>query len=306
MKIGLSVFCFALYASSLLAQPSSGLSQWQTILGKKNCRQEDCDKARALCTAYVNSKNHAEQVEAQKCLANVALCGNDIVYLEGNETGGGSLRGSYKPEAVDEALAHLNLGIQIAPQDLTIHMGRLHILEVSGRYEEMVKALDESCNLYHGKDIPNAWIAYAPELADLGQLTAGVEFMKVLDRHYPNNADIISNIGAFLSMQNKFKEAIPYLQKSVELAPKDPMNAWDLGHAYEFTNQFELADQWYTKALSLPPTQDLAPETRCLYAQFVEKKLKNLPRACTLEKASCEKDKQTACAATPTSPIAAK
>jgi tetratricopeptide (TPR) repeat protein len=281
---------FASAAADCCAQEGK-ISDWTKLIDKK-----DCTQAKDLCTRFSESAILSERVESQKCLANVALCGNDIVFLEGNETGGGSIHGSYKPEAVAEALTHLGHGIELAPQDLTIHLGRLHILEVSGRYEQMVKALDESCTLYHGKDAPNAWLAYAPELADLGQLSAGVDFMKVLDKHYPNNSDIISNIGAFLSMQKEFSKAIPYLQKSVELAPKDPMNAWDLGHAYEYTEQIELADKWYTKALSLPQTQDVPGEARCLYAEFVEKKLKDLPRACTLEKANCEKEKQAACA----------
>jgi tetratricopeptide (TPR) repeat protein len=287
-------------AAVVCCAQTANISDWLGLIGKKECAQ-----AKALCTLFVGSENLNEKVEAQKCLANVALCGHDILSLEGNEVGGGSMHGSYTQEAVDEALAHLNTGIKLAPQDLTIHMGRLHILEVSGRYQEMVKALDESCTLYQGNETPKPWLAYAPELADLGQLSAGVEFMKVLDKHYPKNGDIVSNIGAFLSMQKKFNEAIPYLQNAVELAPNDSLNAWDLGHAYDASDQVDLADKWYRKALALPPDQDMPTEVHCLYAEFVEKKLKDRPRACTLEKASCEKDKQTACVPVTSAPVAA-
>ena len=295
-----TAICCVFLTPLLLAQTKK-LSDWTQLIDKAKCTE-----ARTLCTPYADSAVLAEKVDAQKCLANVALCANDTIILEGADNGGGSIHGGFKPEAVDEALRHLEIGLQLAPQDLTIHMGRLHILEEAGRYEQMVKALGESCTLYQGKEAPKAWLAYAPELADLGQLRAGVEFMKVLDKHYPNNSDIISNIGAFLSMQKKFDEAIPYLQKSVALAPNDPMNAWDLGHVYEHTDQIALADKWYTVALALPPSPDLDPETKCLYAVFIEKKLKDRARACTLEKTSCPADKQTACKPAAPTPAPAK
>ncbi len=295
MKFHLYSLAAFLCAASCTAQ-TGNLSDWPKLLDKK-----DTKAAQALCAGFVDSKDIAQQVEAQKCLANVALCGNDVILLEGDDAGGGSIRGGYKPEAVDEALVHLNLGLKLAPQDLTIHMGRLHILEASGRYSDMVKALDESSSIYKGKEAPDAWLAYAPELADLRQYETGLEFMKVLDRHYPNNPDVVGNIGAFLSMLKKPAEAIPYLQKAVDLAPKDAINAWDLGRAYDHTDQVELADKWYQKGLSLDTDPDRRKGSSCLYALFVEKKLHDQGRACTLEKKDCSTEEQTACASAPKS-----
>lgn len=290
MKIG--TFALAAVCAALPCAAQSGnLSDWIKLIDSNQC-----EPAKNLCLKFVDSKDVAQQVESQKCLANAALCGHSVTYLEGDDAGGGNLRGSYTPEAVDEALIHLNLGIKLAPQDLTIHMGRLHVLEVSGRYADMVKALDESCAIYAGKDVPDAWLAYAPELMDLRQYGAGIEFMKVLDKHYPNNPDIIANIGGFLLYMKKVDEAIPYLKRAVELAPTDSLNAWDLGRAYDYTDQIALADKWYQKSLSLPRDKDQNSDDQCLYAEFVEKKLNDRPRACTLEKQSCPTDKQTACA----------
>jgi len=92
-----------------------------------------CDEANQLCTAFVNSTITVEKAEAQKCLSNVALCGHDLIQLQGDDNGGGTLSGGFAPEAVDQALVHLNLGIKLATQDLSIHQGRLHILEVASR-----------------------------------------------------------------------------------------------------------------------------------------------------------------------------
>jgi tetratricopeptide (TPR) repeat protein len=297
MKFG--IFTLAVVCAAVPCSAQSGnLSDWPKLIDQKRC-----DAAKTLCTNFVDSTNITEQAQAQKCLANVALCGHDIIQLEGDDAGGGNLHGGYTQEAVDEALAHLNLGIKLAPQDITIHKGRLYLLEVSGRYDEMIKALDESCSIYEGTDAPDTWLGYAPELMDLRQYNAGLEFMRVLDKHYPNNPDIIANIGGFLLYLKRTDESIPYLQKAVELAPQDSLNAWDLGRAYDYDGQIALADKWYQKSLSLPRDKDQENETPCLYAEFVEMKLDDRPRACTLEKQNCPADQQTACASPAKAPL---
>jgi tetratricopeptide (TPR) repeat protein len=230
---------FGILLASVVCHAQSGkLSDWPNLL-KKN----EVKAAKSLCNGFVDAKDVAQQVEAQKCLANVALCGNDIVQLEGDASGGGNIHGSYTPEAIDEALAHLDIGLKLAPQDISIHEGRLHLLEVSGRYTAMVKTLDESCSIYKGDDAPDVWIAYSSELADLRQYDTGLAFMKVLDAHYPNNPAILGNIGAFLSYLKRDAEAVPFLERAAEMAPKDPINAWDLGREYDYTGQTALADK---------------------------------------------------------------
>jgi tetratricopeptide (TPR) repeat protein len=253
------------------------------------------DAAQKLCSSYVDSPKISEKVEAQKCLTNVALMGNDIVLLDGNNAGGGELRGSYTRDAVDAAIKHLDIAMELAPQDLSIHQGRLHILEVSGSYSDMVKALDQSCTIYKGADAVEAWLAYVVELDDLGQYRVALDFSKVIDKHYPNNPDVVGNIGAFLMMLNKPAEGIPYLQRAVSLSPKDPINSWDLGRAYDLTNHSELADKWYRKGLSLETDKKQLAESSCIYGNFVDEKLHNRERACDLEKKYCAPKDQRAC-----------
>jgi tetratricopeptide (TPR) repeat protein len=279
-----------LFLATACPAESYKLSDWTKLIDKK-----DSKAAKALCTKFVDSQTIAEQVEAHKCLANVVLCENSTILLEGDNAGGGTLRGSYTPDAVNEALSHLNAALKLAPQDLSIHMGRLHLFEESGRYDDMVKALDESCGIYKGKEAPSAWIQYSPEFADLRQYEAGLEFSKILDKHYPNSPDILGNIGAFLNLLKRDQEAIPYLEKAAELAPKDAINAWDLGRAYDYTNENRRADEWYQKGLSLMSEPAQIKESRCLYAHFIENKLGQPARACSMEKQYCGKDERTAC-----------
>jgi tetratricopeptide (TPR) repeat protein len=121
----------------------------------------------------------------------------------------------------------------------------------------------------------------------------------VLDKHYPNSPDILGNIGAFLDLLKRDSEAILYLQKAATLAPKDPINAWDLARAYDYADQVPLADQWYQKALSLEPEHDRLTEKSCMYGKFVDQKLHDRQRACQLEKLNCGEEDRTACKAKP-------
>jgi Flp pilus assembly protein TadD len=86
------------------------------------------------------------------------------------------------------------------------------------------------------------------------------------------------------------------LQKAVQLAPNDPINAWDLGRTYDYAGQIDLADKWYQKGISLETNAEQRSNNECLYAIFVEKKLLDKVRACTLEKKDCSSEEQTACA----------
>ena len=266
-------------------------SRWRKLVDSKQCAE-----AETLCTQWLSSSDVVTRVEGYKCLANVALSGQGIVFLQGDDRGGGTLGGSYKPEAIDKAIGLLEQGLKLAPQDLSIHQGRLHLLEVSGRYTAMAQALEESCKLYKGPGVPDAWVAYTAELFDINQYHASISLLKVLEKYYPDSHDVIGNLGGVYCALKEDDQALPYLRRAVELAPSDPIDAWNLGRLYDYTGRTELADRWYRKALSLEWKEDGLHESKCLYATFVEQKLHDPKRACELQKLDCEPEKQTACA----------
>ncbi len=267
--------------------------QWQKLLD-----QEKTAEARTLCIAWQKSDGLALRVEACKCLANVALSGKQILELNGNEAGGGVLRGGYPPEAIDEALSFLNQGLALAPQDLSLHLGRLHVLRIASRYDEMAAALDESCRTYTTNRNAAVWITYTAQLFQEGQYSASLRLLRVLEKHFPDSHDVIGNIGAVWMALKKDEEAVTYLRRAVVLAPDDAIDAWNLGRLLEFTGKTAEADSWYQKALGLRwEDQDSLKSSRCLYANFVEQKLKDRRRACELQKKNCAADAQKACAA---------
>lgn len=282
--------CLVILIGSCLAQDGTA-DQWHKLIDSKNK-----DGARALCTSWLKSPDIHVATEAHKCLANVALLGNGVVSVQGNDVGGGYIGSSYTSQAVDEALLHLNEALKLSPQDLSVHEGRLHLLEVSTRYDQMAKALDESCRIYTGPDSLEDWLPYVAELFESGEFKADLELLKVLDTHYPNSHEVIGNFGAVYSMLKEDEMAISYLRRAVKLAPDDAIDTWNLARLYDFTGKTELAEQFYQKSLNLKQEPDQRRHNFCMYSEFVEKKLKDIKRACELQKAQCDAVQQTACA----------
>ena len=64
----------------------------------------------------------------------------------------------------------------------------------------MAKALEESCKIYRGREVPDVWLDYTSELNDQRQYQAALDLSLVLDGHYPNNPNIVGNVGAFLEI----------------------------------------------------------------------------------------------------------
>jgi tetratricopeptide (TPR) repeat protein len=280
-------------AQSGVAQSASAsdAAQWHELI-----KGHKCDRAQALCTGWLDSTDTMRKVEAHKCLTNCALCTDrGTVMVEGNDAGGGTLSEAPSPQALETALKHLNAALELAPQDLSVHQGRLHLLEVSFRFDDMTKALDESCTVYKGKEGVDPWLAYVQELFNDKQFHAALALLEVLDRHYPNSHEVLGNLGAVHMSLKEDEQAIPYLKKAVALAPEDPIDNWNLAREYDFTDQNALADQWYQKALALETDADRKRQNECGYAEFVHKKLHDAKRACRLEKSNCPADQQSAC-----------
>ena len=258
---------------------------WQSLLheGKRA-------EAEQLCTEWTRSSVPVEEAEGHRCLASVALGGGHL-QLQGSEGGGGEGKAEYSAQQIDSAVAHLNRAVQFAPQDLSIHQDRLYVLEVSGRYTAMASALDESCQIYTGRDGLTAWMAYPEQLSKEGQVRAALGLAKVLEKHFPDSAQVIGNIGAFYTMLKENEKALPYLQKAVALEPSDPIDNWNLARIYDLTGRVAQANEQYQKAMRLEFEPEQQKQNSCIYGKFLETKMHDRPRACELERSGCAPQK---------------
>lgn len=109
---------------------------------------------------------------------------------------------------MDQALAHLNAAAALAPEDLSVHKGRLYLLLIAGRYDDMAKALGESVKALKNSDTLAEWLAYpASFFTSLMQASPGpVPDSGTGISRFPR---VVANIGSVLTMLERDDEALP-------------------------------------------------------------------------------------------------
>jgi Flp pilus assembly protein TadD len=277
------------------ARPSAADEAAAADAGKRwvaLCDQHKMAELRPLCEPWLTAPNRLLVAEGHKCLANFELAGASTVRVEGDKSGG-VLGPGYAGPGVDAALAHLDAGIAASPDDLSIHQGRLHVLESSGHADRMSTALEQSLTVYKGPDALDAWLAYSAELEDARQLESGAAYLRTLMKRYPNDHGVVGNLGAFLQELGRNDEALALLRRAVELAPDDAYDNWNLGQALAKGDPAS-AEASLRRGLAHARDEDKADMT-CKLGHFLETERDNPPEACALERQACEKKDRAAC-----------
>ncbi len=248
-------------------------------------RGGEYQRARSVCEPWLASKDAGTRAEAHKCLANVelGLAGGAMVRIEADPKTGGYLGTGYDAEGAGRAVKHLDQAALLEPQDLSIHQGRLHVLMLAARYEDMARSLEESAKAYRGRDAMDAWLAYPNELFQRRQFKPAIALLLVLDRLYPDDHRVAGNLSAAYAMLEQDEEALAWASKAVKLAPDDPIDNWNLARTYDYTGKPALADAAYQKSLALQ-TGEQRKRSTCIYAEFVHSKKQDRQGACKLQK----------------------
>jgi tetratricopeptide (TPR) repeat protein len=269
-----------LAALAVVAGPKVTSGDWMPLV-----RAGEYQKAKSVCEPWLVAEDSRTKAEAHKCLANVelGLAGGSKVRIEGDRKAGGFIGPAYDDEASIRAVEHLNQALLLAPQDLSIHQGRLHVLMLAARYSDMERALAESAKLYEGADAMDAWLAYPAELFNSRQFKPAIALLLVLDKRYPNDHRVAGNMSAAYAMLEQDDEALAWASKAVKLAPDDAIDNWNLARIYDYTGKTALADAAYQKSLALQSGEQRKRST-CIYAEFVLSKKKDSKNACELQK----------------------
>jgi len=88
--------------------------------------------------------------------------------------------------------------------------------------------------------------------AILKNFSESLEFLKQAIHLDPNNSTTLNLLGAILNGQNS-PECIQYYKKCLELNDKSYLTLNGLGNFYLKTNEFEKAENFYTKAINVNP-----------------------------------------------------
>lgn len=267
-------------ALAAVAGPKVTSGDWMPLI-----RGGEYLKARSTCEPWLGSEDAGTRAEAHKCLANVelGLAGGAKTRIEGDRKSGGYMGPGYDEETASKAVEHLDQAVLLAPQDLSIHQGRLHVLMLAARYQDMARALEESAKLYQGRGAMDAWLAHPAELFNRRQFEAAIALLRVLDGLHPDDHRVAGNMSAAYAMLEQDEEALAWATKAVRLAPDDPIDTWNLARIHDYMGRPELADAAYQRSLALQ-TGEQRKRSTCVYADFVQSKLRDAKKACQLQK----------------------
>ena len=278
------------------AEAAAASKRWHALT-----RAKKADEARALCTPWLTSSSKRLAAEGHKCLANVELIGSYKVRV-GSGVGGGGLGGAgYTGPGVDRAIDHLTQAIALAPDDLSIHQGRLHVAINSARTHDAPQLLADSLARYTGPDATEDWLAYSQELWETRAADVGLEYMRVLEKRYPNDHRVVGNVGTFLIALKRDDEALTYLRRAVTLAPNDAIDNWNLGRFHEKHGDPASAEPFYRKAASLEKDPERHQDMACNLGRFLTGRPATRAEGCALADKECG-GRIPECGATPVAP----
>jgi tetratricopeptide (TPR) repeat protein len=260
------------------ADQAEAIRRWHALTGAKNT-----PAARALCESWLPSPTRWLAAEGHRCLAQIAMMRPERYRREGGPHGG--IIGPAGAKA-DEAIDHLTKAIALVPDDVSTHLGRLHVAINSDHPDRAPKLLADSLQTYTGPDALADWLEYAQGLVGAGGI--GLDFMRVLEKKYPDDHRVVGNIGTFLVLLERRSEALPYLRRAVELAPKDAIDSWNLGRFYEQQGDMKSAEPLLRKAVSLETDAERRREMSCNLARALSERPASRAEGCAMARKPCD------------------
>ena len=143
------------------------------------------------------------------------------------------------------------------------------------KYDKAEKALKQALKINKSSANSNYLLGFVYSCT--GEWEPSVKLLEVADEFYPNHPEILRCLGWSMYHYGQKKRGIIILERSLFLAPNDPLILNDLGVLYLNEKNFEKSAQLFKKTLQVEPENQKAKE--CLNAvRFFQRefaKLKN-------------------------------
>ena len=246
-------------------------------------REKRATEARAMCTPWLTAAPRIA-AEGHRCLAQVELIGSYKIH-GGKEDG--FLGMGYTGPGVDRALEHLAQAIALVPEDLSTHEGRLHVAINSAHTGDAPALLADSLARYTGPDAREEWLAVSQELWERRAPGVGLEYMRVLEKRYPDDHRIVGNVGTFLIALKRDDEGLAYLKRAVALAPDDAIDNWNLGRFHERHGDAASAEPLYRKAVLLEKNPERHQDMACNLGRFLTARPATKAEGCAIADKEC-------------------
>jgi tetratricopeptide (TPR) repeat protein len=292
MRTRAGAIALALLAPAL----ASAVDELQAMFEKAEAAKE-----KARCEQLVASPKVDARVDGHVCLAQLALrADKPILTPVRDRYDRTTVRPVPGDAAANAALAHLQAARKLAPGRLEVHRDVLEVTTRAMRFLELPGEVRESIALVprgkRGALLDTVLLPALYSLTEDARYEEALAVARVLEPAYPRSNQVASSIGGALLSLGRDAEALPYLERAVALAPKDPIDRWNLGQYRARQGKLREADRDLAKAVALTKPAERSA-IGCQYAAFVELALKDRPRACDLQKSHCPAGARSACGA---------
>ena len=127
------------------------------------------------------------------------------------------------------------------------------ILKKYEKYDEAMSYFDKAISIY-----PN-YVSYGNRgnnKAAMGDFDGAIKDLKIALTHNDKSAECWNNLGSALNEKGLPSEALPYLNKAIELNPNYSDAYNNLGIANEFLKNREVSIGYFKKSVEIDPTND--------------------------------------------------
>jgi TolB-like protein/DNA-binding winged helix-turn-helix (wHTH) protein/predicted Zn-dependent protease len=132
-----------------------------------------------------------------------------------------------------------------------------------GRIQEAKMALDRAVAL--SPNLPAVHLARAYfTYRCMNDYSGAYQELAAATRVFPNNSEILQNLGFVLRRQGRLADAIEELKHAFRLDPHTVKLVWAIAETYWALRDYEQADRYYSQAISLAPDQPVYWEERAL------------------------------------------
>jgi Flp pilus assembly protein TadD len=261
--------------------------------------KREAEKEKARCEQLVRAPEPDRQGDGHVCLARLAIAADSPVMMPVRDRRGQvSLRPVPTEAAANDALAHLRAARSLTPGKIEIHRELLKLTRTVRSSELPGEAKESIALVPRGQRdalLEDALLPTVFALTEDERYEEALALGRVLEKAYPRSNQAASNVGGALMSLGRDAEALPYLERAVKLAPKDPIDRWNLGQWRGKHGRLREADQDFTKAVSLSTKPSERKELGCRHASFVWMQLEDRKRACAMQRQYCNEATRGAC-----------
>ena len=182
----------------------------------------------------------------------------------------------YNIEDILTAVEYLNRGLDIAPDRLDMHFGKIHILNEIGQYKiagnelfdtlVISKRINNNWLWANNEGIENGELFFINNIQDYYSLWLNVATKEAYDQIklctekqielYPEHIQAYNVLAIYYLVNGQFQEGLKYLLQAEKIDPNDCIVLINIGRTYLNMNNKEKAEEYFEKVLEIGNEQD--------------------------------------------------